>query len=208
MRRTIATTVMALAVVVLSAVLIQAQEPQPQPQPDQREQPRNPPPPPPPDLADEMFPPDMIMQHQRELALTDEQKTFMRGEINKTSTRFNDLQWQLQDAMEALHETMKANQVNEQQALTQLDKVLETEREIKKLHMGLAIRIKNALTPEQQEKLQNMRRGRGFGHGSGHGQGGPDGPRPRGVLPSKPGRPPVPGGPGPDAPVGPPPRPF
>jgi len=47
--------------------------------------------------------------------------------------------------------------VNEQQALAQLDKVLEVEREIKRLHIGLAVRLKNRLTPEQQEQLHKMR---------------------------------------------------
>ncbi|MFN2576500.1 MAG: Spy/CpxP family protein refolding chaperone [Pyrinomonadaceae bacterium] len=153
--------------------------------------------PPPPDdpFADAMFPPEMIMQHARELNLTPEQKTFMRDEIQKTTTRFNDLQWQLQDAMEALHETMKANQVNEQQALAQLNKVLDAERDIKTLHMGMAIRIKNKLTPEQQMKLQTMRNMMGQPRGPRRGQpGGPDGPA-RGPRPG-------PGGPGPGGPGG------
>jgi hypothetical protein len=140
-------------------------------------------------LGDVMFPPEMVMQHQRELALTDDQKTFMRGEINRTTTRFNELQWQLQDAMEALRETMKASSVNEQLALSQLDKVLDGEREVKRAHMELAIRIKNKLTTEQQTKLQSMRPPKGPGSG------GPDGP---GGPPRGPGRPPGggPGGPG------------
>ena len=108
-------------------------------------------------LGDVMFAPDLIMRHGRELGLTDEQKSFMRGEIQKTTTRFNELQWQLQDAMEALGEIMRSNSVNEQQALLQLDKVLDAEREIKRLHIGMAIRIKNQLTPEQQAKLRGMR---------------------------------------------------
>ena len=103
----------------------------------------------------------MIMQHQRELALTDDQKAFMRGEIQRTTTRFNELQWQLQDQMEALHETVKSNSINEQLALTQLDKVLESEREIKRLHMELAIRLKNKLTADQQMKLQTIRQNNG-----------------------------------------------
>jgi Spy/CpxP family protein refolding chaperone len=105
----------------------------------------------------------------------------MRGEINRTTTRFNELQWQLQDAMEALHETMKANSVNEQLALSQLDKVLDNEREMKRAHMELAIRIKNKLTPEQQAKLQSMKRPKGPGGpggGPGHPPGGPDGRQP------------------------------
>jgi Spy/CpxP family protein refolding chaperone len=51
---------------------------------------------------------------------------------------------------------MKSASVNEQQALAQLDKVLDVEREIKRLHIGLAVRLKNRLTPEQQEQLHAM----------------------------------------------------
>ena len=177
------------AVVLLSAALVSAQQPQPQQGPGQP----GPPHPPGDPLGEVMFPPEMIMQHQRELGLTDEQKTFMRDEIQKTTTRFNELQWQLQDAMEALHETMKGNSVNEQQAMAQLDKVLDGERAIKRLHMELAIRIKNKLTPEQQTKLQAMKRRHGPDDGPGRGPG-PDGPgRGRGPGPGGP------GGPGPGA---------
>lgn len=175
----------------LTAAPLFAQQPEPQPGPGPQEQPRpaHPPMPPMDPLADAMFPPDMIMLHMRELALTDEQKAFMRSEIQKTTMRFNELQWQLQDAMEALHDTMKANLVNEQQALAQLDKVLDTEREIKRLHFGLAISIKNKLTAEQQAKLHAMMmqmHGPDHGPGRGPGRGGPGpapGPRPEGQPP-------------------------
>ena len=140
-------------------------------QPGQPQQPRQPPnapgadnlpdhphPPPNPDpLADLMFPPDMIMGHARQLNLTEDQKAFMRSEIQKTTATFQDLQWKLQDQMELLQETMKSTTVNEQQALAQLDKVLDIEREIKRLHIGLAVRLKNRLTPEQQDQLHKMR---------------------------------------------------
>ena len=109
-------------------------------------------------LADVIFPPDLIMRNARMLELTNEQKTFMREEIQKTSTRFNDLQWQLQDAMELLHKNLESSSVNEEQALSQLDKVLDIERQIKHLHVGMGIRIKNRLTPEQQGRLQNAKR--------------------------------------------------
>ena len=139
-----------LGVVLLTATVVVGQ---------QSRQPGSPPPHPPnPDpLAHAMFPPELIMGHARQLALTDEQKAFMRSEIQKTTASFQELQWKLQDQMELLHETMKSKVVNEQQALTQLDKLLEVEREIKRLHIGLAIRLKNRLTPEQQEQLQKMR---------------------------------------------------
>jgi len=180
-----------------------AQQPQSAPGAQSPSPQGGPPPPRPPDdpMADSIFPPEMIMQHQRELALTDEQKTFMRAEIQRTTTRFNELQWQLQDQMEALHDTVKSNSVDEQLALSQLDKVLDSEREIKRLHMEMAIRIKNKLTPEQQMKLQTMRQNmRPRGGGPGMGPGGPGAPE--GFGPGAPGGlgPGAPGGLGPGAP--------
>lgn len=178
MKKKIATLVLVVLVgTLVSVVMVSAQQPQPAEPPQGPGQPRHPIPPMDP-LGDAMFPPEMIMQHTRELNLTDEQKTFMRTEINRTTTRFNELQWQLQDAMEALHASMKENTVNEQLALQQLDKVLDAEREIKRLHFGLAISIKNKLTAEQQAKLHAMMhlQMHGPGGGPGRGPGGPGGP--------------------------------
>jgi len=188
MKKKIATLTLVLLVgALVGVVIVSAQQPQPAQGP---EQPRPPHPPMDP-LGDAMFPPELIMQHTRDLNLTDEQKTFMRAEINRTTTRFNELQWQLQDAMEALHTAMKENTVNEQQALAQLDKVLDTEREIKRLHFGLAIAIKNKLTVEQQTKLHAMMQMHmqmqmhGPDGGPGRGPGGPGGPGPGGPPPGQ-----------------------
>jgi Spy/CpxP family protein refolding chaperone len=150
------------AIAFLFATVASAQEPgqpgHPPNAPGADNLPNRPPHPPDPDpLAHLMFPPDMIMNHARQLNLTDEQKAFMRSEIQKTMASFQDLQWKLQDQMELLQETMKSTSVNEQQALAQLDKVLDLEREIKRLHIGLAVRLKNRLTPEQQDQLHKMR---------------------------------------------------
>ena len=118
------------------------------------------PPVPPDPLSDVMFPPDLILGHSREIMLTSEQKGFMRGEVQKTTSRFTELQWELHDAMEELHQTLESTSVDDQKALALLDKVLGIEREIKRLHVGMGIRLKNKLTPEQQAKLQSIRMGR------------------------------------------------
>ena len=156
------TITLVFAVAFLIATVVTGQQPPQAPQaPEARGAdtiPNPPHPPPNPDpLAHLMFPPDMILGHARELNLSDEQKAFMRAEVQKATSAFQDLQWKLQDQAELLHETMKSTSVNEQQALAQLDKVLDIEREIKRLHIGLAVRLKNRLTPEQQEQLHKMR---------------------------------------------------
>ena len=71
-----------------SVVPALAQEPPQQPEASQPRTPK-----PMHDPFGPMFPPEMVMQNQRELGLTDQQKAYMRTEIGKTSARFNDLQW-------------------------------------------------------------------------------------------------------------------
>jgi Spy/CpxP family protein refolding chaperone len=152
--------VFAAAFLIATVVAQRPNQPPQSPQPPnmQGDVPDHPHPPPNPDpLAHLLFPPDMIMAQAHQLNLTDEQKVFMRSEIQKTTSAFQDLQWKLQDQMEQLQDAMKSPTVNEQQALAQLDKVLDIEREIKRLHIGLAVRLKNRLTPEQQEQLHQWR---------------------------------------------------
>ncbi len=129
----------ALCILLLSFSAVRAQQP---PQPDP--------------FAGNLFPPELIMQHQQALGLSEEQKNFLKAELRKLQTRLTELQWDLQDEVEKLAALMKQDQADEAQALTQLDKVLSLEREIKRTHIGLLIRIRNKLTPEQQARLREI----------------------------------------------------
>jgi len=97
------------------------------------------------------------MARQNAIGLSEAQKTYLRAEILKAQTRFTELQWQLQDAMEGLIGLLKQPKADEAQVATQLDKVLASEREIKRAQIGLLVRIKNNLTEEQQQRLQALR---------------------------------------------------
>ena len=108
-------------------------------------------------VGENLFPPELVMSHQQAIGLDDAQKTFIRSELLKTQSRFMELQWQLQDAMETLAALLKQNPADEAQVMAQLDKVLSFEREIKRTQLGLMVRIKNKLTPEQQARLQEIR---------------------------------------------------
>lgn len=125
-------------------------------QPGQPQQPHQPPPPDP--IAQNLFPPELVMQHRHEIGLTDEQRAAIKDEAIKASTRFNELQWQMQDEMETMAGLLKGVTVDEQRVLAQLDKVLNLERDVKRTQLGLSIRIKNKLTAEQQEKLREFQR--------------------------------------------------
>ena len=98
------------------------------------------------------------MQHQQEIGLSGEQRNFISAEIQRAQARFTELQWQLSSEVESMASLVKQDRVDEQQTLAQLDKILNLEREIKRAHFTLIIRIKNRLSPEQQTRLQEIKR--------------------------------------------------
>jgi Spy/CpxP family protein refolding chaperone len=108
-------------------------------------------------FKDSLFPPELVMQNQQALSLSDDQKSYLKTELRQAQVRFTELQWKLQDEMERLQALLKPAKVDEQQALLQLEKVLSAERDIKHTQMSLLIRIKNHLTADQQTRLQEIR---------------------------------------------------
>lgn len=116
-----------------------------------------PPQPGPDPLAEHLFPPELIMQHQNAIGLSEDQKGAIRGEIVKAQGRFLELQWQLQDAVENLVGLVKQTGAEENEVMARLDKVLAAEREVKRTQLTLLIRIKNRLSAEQQARLRELR---------------------------------------------------
>ena len=110
------------------------------------------------DAMDEhFFPPELVMKHQRKIDLTPEQRETIKTATLTAQATFTDVQWQLHDEMETMKDLVKENQVDEQRVLDQLETILNLEREIKRAHLTLIIRIKNTLTPEQQLSLKIAR---------------------------------------------------
>ena len=126
----------------------------------------------PPAFLRELFVPALVMQHQREIELTDEQRAAITREMTATQQKILELRWRLEEKGEALGKLLSAPRVDEKAALAQAGEVLDVERQLKQAHLALLIRIKNQLTPKQQDKLRELRpRERRFGHG-GHFPGG------------------------------------
>lgn len=110
-------------------------------------------------IAEHVLPPELIMQHQQAISLSDSQKNAVIGEIKRAQGRIIEVQWDLQRALERMVELLRQDKVDEQLVIAQLDNVLAVEREIKRVHLGLAVRLKNILTPEQQRMLRDLRTG-------------------------------------------------
>ena len=110
-------------------------------------------------LARAVFEPELLMQHRRAIGLTDEQRDAASRLIQDLQGRVVSLQWELLDEMESLTEAMSGPRVDLDLALDRFDDVLDKETEVKRLHLELLIRLKNLLTPEQQETLMRLRDG-------------------------------------------------
>jgi Spy/CpxP family protein refolding chaperone len=136
---------LALAVALLAAPLDRASAQEPAPPAAQQ------------DIFEALFPPELIMQHRRAIALTDEQRDAISQLIQELQGRVVRLQWELLDEMQQLTEVMSAARVDLDRALDRLDGVLETEKSIKQAHLEMLVRIKNLLTPEQQASLERLR---------------------------------------------------
>lgn len=104
-----------------------------------------------------LFPPELVMQHQQRIALTPAQRTAITTAIGQAQSRVVELQWRLQEEMQRFVSLLEASPVNEEASLAHFDRLLAVEREVKRAHMQLLIRIKNALTREQAAMLQSLR---------------------------------------------------
>lgn len=111
-------------------------------------------------LMGNLFPPEMIMQNQQALRLSDEQRSYMLAEIQRTQSQAAPIAWRLQAAMERLGDAVKQDRLDETQVLAQLDTVLAAEREMKRAQITLLVRLKSRLTPEQQAFLRGRMAGR------------------------------------------------
>lgn len=106
-----------------------------------------------------LFPPDLVMAHQQAINLSDAQRNTIRDAVVYAQTAMTMAQFKTAGEVEKLQSMLQASTVDEAKLLEQVDRVLALEREVKRTQLTLMIRIKNALTPQQQEALARLRAG-------------------------------------------------
>jgi Spy/CpxP family protein refolding chaperone len=109
-------------------------------------------------LAQYVFAPDLVMRHAAEIGLDEKQRAAVKDAVIRMQTRFLELQWDMQAESEKLARLLQANSVDETAVLAQADRVMALERDVKKTHLSLLVRVKNLLSEPQREKLKELRR--------------------------------------------------
>ena len=105
----------------------------------------------------ELYPPDLVMTHAGEIGLSDAQRGAITRAVQETQGIAVELRWEMVEAARALGELMSRAPVPEEEALAQASRVMELETRVKRSHLRMLIRIKNALEPAQQQQLQALR---------------------------------------------------
>lgn len=102
------------------------------------------------------FPPELVLLARDQIGMTQEQREAFRDRVDNARPRSDALRSELERESAALSTLAKQERVDEGAIVAQLDKVLDIERALKHLHVGLLAAIKNLLTPEQQTKLREI----------------------------------------------------
>ncbi len=103
-----------------------------------------------------LFPPERVMGHAQEIGLDDAQRNAIRNEVQKVQHKFIDSQFEMQSEMEKMAKLLQDKTVDETKVLAQLDRILALEKNIKKMHIGLLVRVRNLLTAAQQARLAQL----------------------------------------------------
>lgn len=112
-------------------------------------------------LADAFIPPEVAVIAGPQVGLSPELRQAIRTRMETAQSRAEEWRSQLERETSALAALARKDRIDEAALLSQLDKVLAAERELKRLHLGLLVALKNELTPEQQARLREIARSSG-----------------------------------------------
>ena len=104
-----------------------------------------------------LYPPDLIMNYRSELNLDKQQENTIREELRNTQSAVFDLRWQMKDESERLAEMLQATPIIEADVLSQADKVMGLEQQVKRTHLVMLVRLKNMMSDTQLAQLKEYR---------------------------------------------------
>ena len=108
-------------------------------------------------FAQALFDPQLVLRHAATIGLTATQRRTILDALKATQTELGPLQAEMTEPALDLVEMLNQSKIDETKVAAKMDQVLKIENEVKKKQGVLLVRIKNALTPEQQARLRELR---------------------------------------------------
>jgi Spy/CpxP family protein refolding chaperone len=105
------------------------------------------------------FAPELVLKHASAISLSKTQRSALTKDIGQVTGATTEMQLSMLEGFGEIEELSGADPVNEKALLAAIHDVLTAEMRVKEAHMGLLVRVRNLLTPEQREKLRRLRDG-------------------------------------------------
>jgi Spy/CpxP family protein refolding chaperone len=110
------------------------------------------------DFSQHLFAPELIMQNQGRLKITESQREAILQEIYKVQATAAQVQWRVSAESEKLNQLLERENAQEPEVLAQADRLMTWEIAVKRAQLTMLIRIRNLLTAEQKAMLKDLRR--------------------------------------------------
>lgn len=103
-----------------------------------------------------LFAPNIILENQAELGLSDSQRQQIREIVISTQTTVSEHQWDMREAYIDVMGELDRPTIDESTVAEMLQLVLETENRVKLAQVSMLIRLRNLLTEEQVAVLREV----------------------------------------------------
>lgn len=100
--------------------------------------------------------PIMALQFAQEIGLTGTQQNQIEDELKSAKVKFRTLEQRLQSETRTMFDLLERPGVSEREALDQLDRILDLEKQIKQVNLLCSLHVRGVLRPDQRERLQTL----------------------------------------------------
>lgn len=107
-----------------------------------------------------LYRPMMVVRFGPQAGVPEDKIAKIRQDFFDTQTRIADLEPRIKKARIEIQRLLAAGELDETKVFAQMDEVSKAETEIKKQRLGLMMRIRQSLTPEQRKKLDELKHAR------------------------------------------------
>jgi len=104
-----------------------------------------------------LFPPALVLANQVALGLSEDQIATIKTQVGETQKKTLDAQVDLTRVGEQLRAALEQERIDEKAALSLASQAMDLEKKVKSAQLSLMIQVKNALTPEQQDKARALK---------------------------------------------------
>lgn len=105
----------------------------------------------------ELFSVDAVLKYRNEIGLSPQQVEDIKKIYDDHIRMFNSTKWDLDAELVVLNKHLSQSTVDEKSSMAQMEKIMTLEDQLKRMRLGMLIKIKNELKESQQGQLKNLR---------------------------------------------------